>query len=111
MFCTVSHSEYKKNDYDVLSVFKETEGVTLVLEKQEADKAGLFYNGVWSLITCEVHSDLEAVGFLAAITQRLARAQISVNVVSAYYHDHLFVPKQKTLAALKVLKDLNKEGL
>ena len=44
------------------------------------------------MITVMVHSALDAVGFLATITTRLAAAGIGVNLVSAFFHDHLFVP-------------------
>ena len=44
------------------------------------------------MVTLTVHSALDAVGFLAAVTARLAAAGISVNAVFAFFHDHLFVP-------------------
>ena len=56
----------------------------------EASQLGLPFDGTWAWITLTVHSSLSAVGFLAAITTRLAGEGISVNPVSAYYHDHLF---------------------
>jgi hypothetical protein len=46
------------------------------------------------------------VGFLAAITGRLADAGISVNPVSAFYHDHLFVPEHKADEALHHLQNM-----
>ena len=64
-------------------IFHEEEGVTLILEKEAADKNKLSYDKIWSLITLNVNSDLSAVGFLAAITKALAEAGISVNAVSA----------------------------
>ena len=60
------------------------------------------------LITLTVHSSLEAVGFLAAIAGRLAEAGISVNAVSAYYHDHLFVPEHRADEALRLLQNMSK---
>jgi hypothetical protein len=36
-----------------------------------------------------VHSSLDAVGFMAAVTTRLAKINIGVNPVSGFYHDHL----------------------
>ena len=108
VFCTVSKKVYEKLGLDAVLSFKEAEGITLVLEKDFADKNNLSYEGIWSLITLNVHSDLSAVGFLAKISEKLAAAGISVNVVSAYYHDHLFVPADKTDKAMSVLKSLSK---
>ncbi|MFM7427317.1 MAG: ACT domain-containing protein [Elainella sp.] len=83
---------------------REAEGLTLILPRSQADAAALPYEAVFSLITLTVHSSLEAVGFLAAITQRLAEQGISVNPVSAYYHDHLFVPVHRAAQAMAILR-------
>ena len=53
-----------------------------------------------------MHSSLEAVGFLARITTKLAAHGISVNAVSAFYHDHLFVPTARADEALTLLREL-----
>ncbi len=50
--------------------------MTLILTQQQACSLGLPYNGAWACITLTVHSSLNAVGFLAAITARLASAGI-----------------------------------
>lgn len=55
-----------------------------------------------------VFSILEAVGFLATITNKLAENNISVNAVSAYYHDHLFVTTDKAEQAMHVLMEMSK---
>jgi uncharacterized protein len=101
VFCTIN----KDIDLKLVPkmIFREKEGATLILRKEQADKYNLQYKGIWSLITLTVHSDLNAVGFLAKITNNLAEQGISVNPVSAYYHDHLFVPKNKSKQALKLL--------
>jgi uncharacterized protein len=62
------------------------------------------------MITLDIHSSLEAVGFLAAITTRLAAAGMGVNPVSAFYHDHLFVPAERAEEALGLLRDLAKDS-
>ncbi len=90
-----------------LLMFREAEGITLILEKSTADSNGLEYQATWALITLSVHSDLEAIGFIARISTELAREGISVNVVSAYYHDHLFVPYEEGQEALEVLQALS----
>ncbi|WP_292127622.1 ACT domain-containing protein, partial [Mesorhizobium sp.] len=58
----------------------------------------------------DIHSSLDAVGFLAAITTRLAAAGMGVNPVSAFYHDHLFVPAERAEEALGLLRQLAAES-
>ena len=108
VFCSVAaDSEISATLRPVLT-FREREGTTLVLRREEAESAGLSYQFASRLITLTVHSSLEAVGFLAEITGRLAEAGISVNAVSAYYHDHLFVPEHRAVEALRLLQDMSK---
>ena len=87
----------------VVGWFRESEGITLILERSAAIAAGIEFSFPSRMITLTVHSSLEAVGFLALITERLAVAGISVNAISAYYHDHLFVPLQKADQAIHIL--------
>ncbi|NTW85154.1 MAG: ACT domain-containing protein [Holophagaceae bacterium] len=86
--------------------FREDEGLTLILPLETARVHGLKPEAPWALITLTVHSSLSAVGFLAAISAALAAAGISLNAVSAYYHDHLFVPWDRRLEALAILERL-----
>jgi uncharacterized protein len=86
-----------------LGTFREEEGVTLILELEPARRLGLQTAGLWARITLDVHSSLHAVGLMARVTAALAGVGISCNPVSAWYHDHLFVPweqRQQALAAL-----------
>ncbi|MFW9889259.1 MAG: ACT domain-containing protein [Candidatus Thorarchaeota archaeon] len=92
---------------DSLLMFREEEGVTFILERNIADSRGLEYLAAWALITLSVHSDLEAIGFIARISTELAKEGISVNIVSAYYHDHLFVPFEDAQEAMEVLQALS----
>jgi hypothetical protein len=89
--------------------FEEAEGVTLILRRSEAAQLGLAYEFSCRMITLNVHSALEAVGFLAAIASQLAKHGISANTVSAFYHDHLFVPEDRAEAALKALQALGSD--
>ena len=104
VFCTVKDARY--GDYakaKPLASFSEQEGLTLVLLKESASELGLQYEGVFKCITLSIHSSLEAVGMLAAISTKLSEHQISTNVISAYYHDHVFVPvglEEKAMSAL-----------
>lgn len=85
-------------------IFREEEGTALILPQDRAEQAGLDFVYPSRMITLNVHSSLDAVGFLAAITRALADAGVSVNPVSAHFHDHLFVPKDKAEIAMQVLK-------
>lgn len=58
------------------------------------------------MITFMNHSSLDAIGFLAAITTRLVAAGISMNAVSADYHDHLFVSVDKVGVTMILLREL-----
>jgi hypothetical protein len=108
VFCTVAENIDIPGTIRPLLVFHEREGTTLVVRREEAESAGLAYQFASRLITLTVHSSLEAVGFLAAITARLSEAGISVNAVSAFHHDHLFVPLDRADAALRHLQDLSR---
>lgn len=88
--------------------FMEEEGITLILEKEIARRLNLPFDFECRLITLNVHSSLSAIGLLAAVTARLAESGISVNVISAFYHDHLLVPTDKAEETLRILNSLAK---
>ncbi|TIV57510.1 MAG: ACT domain-containing protein [Mesorhizobium sp.] len=90
--------------------FIEREGTTLILAESQAKPAGLAGTFRCRMITLDIHSSLEAVGFLAAITAKLAAADMGVNPVSAFYHDHLFVPAERAEEALAILGQLAAES-
>ena len=92
--------------HNAKGMFKEREGVTFILEVSLAREMGLKFSGEYRCISCEVHSSLDAVGMTAAMSSALTKANISANVVAAYYHDHLFIQAGKVNAALSVLKSL-----
>jgi hypothetical protein len=107
VFCTVPLEMSRHLVLDPVGWFREAEGVTLMLPRSQADAAGLPYDAVFAMITLTVHSSLEAVGFMAAIATHLARHGISVNPVSAFYHDHLFVPVAHAEQAIVLLNELS----
>jgi hypothetical protein len=90
--------------------FEEAEGTTLIMLKSEAEALGLEYEFPCRMITLDVHSSLDAVGFIAYIATRLAKHDMGVNPVSGFYHDHLFVPDGRELDALDVLREIAAEA-
>jgi hypothetical protein len=93
-----------------MCTFQEEEGVTVILPRQKADAASLPYSSTYAWVTLTVHSSLEAVGLTSAVAAALTRANISCNVVAAYYHDHLFVPVKDADRAMEVLLALTGAG-
>ena len=108
VFCSVENGQYGDFiDLSPLATYMEAEGLTLVVTKDNADKAELEYESVFKCITLLIHSSLEAVGLTAAVSTKLAENGISANVVAAYYHDHIFVQSVKAELALDALHDFN----
>ena len=95
---------------DILFEFKEEEGITIIMERDKADKLGLCYGFVAAWITLEINSALEGVGLTAAFSKALADHNIGCNVVAAFHHDHIFVETNKALQSLTILKELQSEG-
>jgi hypothetical protein len=88
--------------------FKEQEGIALITREDVAKTFDRTYAAAWAMITLTVHSDLQAVGLLAAITTKLAAANILVNAISAFFHDHLFVPWERRQKAMEILESFRK---
>ena len=86
-----------------ICTFREAEGLTVIVEKSQAQCSGAAFVFEARLITLTVHSSLDAVGFLAVLAGRLAQANIPCNVVAGYHHDHLFVPTAKAAECLALL--------
>lgn len=106
VFATVPFGQQVPSTVEPVMIFREREGLTAILEEGQAVRAGM--EGIFRcrMITLEIHSSLEAVGFLAAITTRLAAAGMGVNPVSAFHHDHLFVPADRAEEAMALLVEL-----
>lgn len=71
-------------------LFRESEGWTLIADRSTVEALGLEAIFPCRKVTLGVHSSLDAVGFMAAVTTRLAKIEIGVNPVSGFYHDHLY---------------------
>lgn len=113
VFCSVPRNSkelYSSIPRDrVIMEFKEREGITIILDKRDADQylhMGLKYDYVAAWLTLEIHSSLDAVGLTAAVSSSLAAASISANVVAAYHHDHIFVNAKDGTKALEVLESM-----
>lgn len=86
-----------------IASYREDEGLSLIVQRERAESAGLAFEGVFRLISLRIHSSLEAVGLTAAIAAVLTEENISANVVAGRYHDHLFVPESRADDAMAAL--------
>lgn len=89
-----------------LAIFREAEGVSLLIESRTACAAGHVEAGVYRQITLSVYSALDGVGLTAAVAGALADAGIACNMIAAFHHDHVFVPAEDAERALEVLRRL-----
>ncbi len=105
VYCLVNSKEHAAA-LDPLCYFIEKEGVTVILSKEKADTLNIPYAVICVWITLTVHSSLEAVGLTAAVSKALTEANISCNVVAAFYHDHIFVPVKDATRAMEALQNL-----
>lgn len=105
VFCTVADSK-RVEGIEVVGSFREREGMTVILERNQAQQLGLDCDYVMAWITLTVHSSLAAVGLTAAFASAMGQAGISCNVVAGFYHDHLFVGKDDALKAMTILRAL-----
>lgn len=107
VFATVE-GDHDLSGFAPRMLFKEAEGTTYIVLKSEAEELGLAYEFPCRMITLNIHSSLEAVGFMARIATELAKHNMGVNPVSAFFHDHLFVPDGREDDAMNILNELSK---
>lgn len=105
VFCTMPSGAVPEGLHPRMR-FEEAEGTTLILLLSEAQKAGLKFEFPCRMITLNVYSSLEAVGFIARVAAELSKHGLGVNPVSGFHHDHLFVPEGKEADALWYLKEM-----
>ena len=107
VYCTVPKAKYGELEHlqPIVSI-AELEGLTLVIPLEQAEAEGLDYYRVFRRITLEGHSSLEALGLTSVVTSLLAERGITTNVIAGFYHDHMFVPSDRTDEAMRALKEL-----
>lgn len=97
-FCQIDEKAYRSLPYIPLAMFREAEGITVIIPVESVKQFGLDPRWTGTQITLNVNSSLDAVGFLARITAALAKHEISVNAFSPVSHDHIFVKPRDELA-------------
>ncbi|MEX6502295.1 ACT domain-containing protein [Pseudomonas zhanjiangensis] len=109
VFCSIGDPS-RLQGVQPLGSFREREGLTVIVARDEAERLGLDFDYVAAWLTLQVHSALSAVGLTAAVAGALAEAGISCNLIAGYYHDHLFVATADGPRAQAVLRRLAEQG-
>jgi hypothetical protein len=104
VFATLPALQPLPQGLDIQMMFRESEGITIITTQTAAVSHGLQYIFPCRMITLDVHSSLEAVGFIAAVSAKFTERGIGVNPVSGFFHDHCFVPLGREEEALEVLE-------
>ncbi|KAJ9610453.1 hypothetical protein H2200_005230 [Cladophialophora chaetospira] len=126
VFATILIDHFSASDFpipvsDILLFFREpctdisgsspsAEQTTLILPLSVARQHGIESIYPCKMLTCNVHSSLSAVGFMATLAKKLTERGISMNPVSGFFHDHLFVPVDRADEAVEVLDRVRKEA-
>lgn len=105
-FVSIPHGKPVPPGLTPLSTCREPEGLSLLLSEADLAKSGLSHAFFCRGISLHVNSSLYAVGFLSAVSEVLARASMSINIVSAYHRDYIFVPAARADEAVTLLKKL-----
>ena len=110
VFYSFENADYGDHaNLNPIAAFQESEGLTLVILKSKADEFGLSYESVFKGITLQVHSSLDAVGLTAAFSNKLSEHGISANVISGYFHDHIFVQSDHADRAIAALSEFSRK--
>ncbi len=105
VFCTTSDEALAAAAQPAAQgLFREAEGLSLILPRQTAEALGFPVGLPMRRIVLAVASALDGVGLTAAVASALAAEAIPCNVVAAFHHDHVFVPSERAERALAILK-------
>jgi uncharacterized protein len=93
-----------------LAMFREEEGIALVLSVHDAAAHAFDVSMPMARIVLEVFSALDGVGLTAGVASALADEGIPCNMIAAYHHDNVFVPQAMSQRAVEVLLDVQRRA-
>jgi len=106
VFATIAHHQSLPDGVNVYSTVWESEGLSVVIAREDAGRLDLVDPVELGWITLTVNSSLEGVGLTAAVSAVLAEHEIACNVIAGHHHDHLLVPVERVDEAARLLTEL-----
>ena len=106
VFATIAPNKRVPDGLTVYSTVRETEGLSVVIAREDAGRLDLVDPVELGWITLTVNSSLEGVGLTAAVSSVLAEHEIACNVIAGHHHDHLLVPVERVDEAMRLLIEL-----
>jgi hypothetical protein len=104
VFCTLPPGATLPDGVVPFATIREDEGLTVISERGPGPEPA--DDDPFRAITLGVHSSLNAVGFIAAVSRALAEAGIPANVLAGYHHDHVLIPAACADLAMTILSEL-----
>ncbi|MCX6749934.1 MAG: ACT domain-containing protein [Candidatus Pacearchaeota archaeon] len=109
--------EVKKQDYaivksrssyqDVFANIVDGNEITVIIEQDKIKSKDIInIEKDWKIIKFDDVLDFNLVGFIAKISNALAKEKISIFVLSSYSTDYILIKKDNLEKALKVLSNL-----
>lgn len=92
------------------AVIRDEDMLTVVLEKSEAEAAGLPIDKTYAHLFLGLDADLDSIGITAIISQVLSARSIVANAIACARHDHFFVQADRADEAAQLLADLGKSA-
>jgi hypothetical protein len=110
VFATFRPNEVIPRSLPIQMIFHEAKGTTVITSRAAADVENLDYQSPCRMLTLDVDSSLEVVGFVPFVAKRLEDLDMSVNSVSGYYHNHCFVPLGREEEAIKCVEEIARQA-
>jgi len=103
--CKIDNEEHVDFSKEFVFLSKTDDEISLVCESAYVPSYAKASKIVWRGLKISGELDFELVGVIAKITNILAKADISVFVVSTYNTDYFFMNAENLDAGIKVLID------
>lgn len=92
------------------AVVNEEPAQTALITLEEANKNNISSRDVFTRIILHIEDSHTTPGLTAAISQNLASASITCNIVTGFYNAHVFVPRAQAKEAIHLLHELSRQA-